>query len=229
MPRLRILHLREKSGHVPDSRKYIVVEGPIGVGKTTLCGLLGDAWKARLVLEEVEENPFLPLFYKDRRSYAFQTQVFFLLSRFRQQQKLGQFDLFENRVVSDYMFAKDRIFASMNLGEHEFSLYDKIAAILEKDVHTPDLVIYLQASMDVILSRITKRGRPYERDMSRSYVEALVNAYNSYFFRTRDLPVLIVNTDGMDFRSRPDQLGMLMRAVEEHRGGIQTYVSRTRG
>ncbi len=213
---------------MPDSRKYIVVEGPIGVGKTTLCGQLGAAWKARLVLEEVEENPFLPLFYRDRRSYAFQTQVFFLLSRFRQQQKLGQFDLFENRVVSDYMFAKDRIFASMNLGEHEFSLYDRIATILERDVHTPDLVIYLQASMDVILSRITKRGRPYERDMSRSYVEALVNAYNSYFFRTRDLPVLIVNTDGMDFRSRPDQLGMLMRAVEEHRGGIQTYVSRTR-
>lgn len=213
---------------MPD-RKYIVVEGPIGVGKTTLCGLLGNVWKAKLVLEEVEENPFLPQFYRDRRSFAFQTQVFFLLSRYRQQQKLGQLDLFSSRVVSDYMFAKDRIFASMNLGEHEFSLYDKIASILERDVHTPDLVIYLQASLDVIQARITKRGRPYEKDMSRSYIEALVNAYNSYFFRTRDLPVLIVNTDGMDFRARSSHLDMLVRAVEEHRGGIQTYVSRMKG
>lgn len=222
---LNPLQLRERSGQVPD-RKYIVVEGPIGVGKTALCGLLGGIWKAKLVLEDVEENPFLPLFYRDRRSYAFQAQIYFLLSRYRQQQKLGQFDLFSNRVVSDYMFAKDRIFASMNLGEHEFSLYEKIATMLEKDVHAPDLVIYLQASLDVILARITRRGRPYEKDMSRSYVEALVNAYNRYFFRTRDLPVLIVNTDGMDFRSRSGDLDMLVRAVEEHRGGIQTLVSR---
>jgi len=208
-------------------KRYIVVEGPIGVGKTTLCGLLGGVWKARLVLEEVEENPFLPMFYRDRRSYAFQTQVFFLLSRYRQQQKLGQLDLFAGPVVSDYMFAKDRIFASMNLSEHEFGLYDRIATILEKDVHTPDLVIYLQASLDVILTRITRRGRTYEKDMRRSYLEALVNAYNSYFFRTRDLPVLIVNTDGLDFRSRAGHLEMLVKAVEEHRGGIQTFVART--
>jgi deoxyguanosine kinase len=207
-------------------QRYVVVEGPIGVGKTTLCGLLAGAWRAQLVLEEVEENPFLPLFYRDRRTYAFQTQVYFLLSRYRQQQKLGQLDLFTSRFVSDYMFAKDRIFAGINLNEHEFSLYEKLSSILSKDMIPPDLVIYLQASLDVILARIGRRGRPYELDLSRSYIEALLNAYNSYFFRTRGIPVLVVNTDGMDFRSRPGDLEGLLKAIERHKGGMQTYVSR---
>lgn len=217
---------RESSGTLPD-RRYVVVEGPIGVGKTTLCGLLATAWRARLVLEEVEENPFLPMFYRDRRAYAFQTQVYFLLSRYRQQQKLGQMDLFAGSVVSDYMFAKDRIFASLNLGEHEFALYEKLAAVLERDVHSPDLIVYLQASPDVIMARISRRGRFYEKDMSRSYLEAVINAYNSFFFRSRSLPVLVVNTDGMDFRERTGDLERLLTAIEEHRGGLQTYSSRT--
>ena len=151
-------------------KHYIVVEGPIGVGKTTLCGLLAEAWKARLVLEEVEENPFLPMFYRDRRAYAFQTQVYFLLSRYRQQQKLGQLDLFTSRVVADYMFEKDRVFAGINLGEHEFQLYDKLAALLGRDVVKPDLVIYLQASVDTLLARNAARGEnqtPYPRAQAR--------------------------------------------------------------
>lgn len=209
--------------------RYVVVEGPIGVGKTTLCGLLSSAWKAKLVLEEVEENPFLPLFYGDRRAHAFQTQIFFLLSRYRQQQKLGQLDLFSSRIVSDYMFAKDRIFAGINLDEQEFSLYEKLSGILSKDLLAPDLVIYLQASLEVLLSRIGRRGRPYERDMSRSYLEALINAYNGFFFRSRNLPVLVVNTDGMDFRGRQGDLEGLLKAVERHRGGMETYVSRLTG
>jgi deoxyguanosine kinase len=210
-------------------KRYVVVEGPIGVGKTTLCGLLAGTWKARLVLEEVEENPFLPLFYRDRRAYAFQTQVYFLLSRYRQQQKLGQLDLFTSRVVSDYMFEKDRIFASINLGEHEFGLYEKLASILERDVHAPDLVVYLQASVDVLLARVSRRGRPFERDMSRAYLEALVNAYNRFFFGSRRVPVLVVNTDEADFRNRPEDMDGLLKAVERHRGGIETYVPRLGG
>jgi len=207
-------------------QRFIVVEGPIGVGKTTLCGLLAEAWKARLVLEEVEENPFLPLFYRDRKNYAFQTQVCFLLSRHRQQVKLGQLDLFSRKVVADYMFEKDSIFAGINLGENEFALYEKLAAVLARDVPKPDLIIYLQASLDVLLARIARRGRPYEHDMSRSYLEALLNAYNSFFFRLRDTPVLVVNTDSIDFRSRPGDLEGILKAVERHRGGMQTYVSR---
>ncbi len=209
-------------------KRYVVVEGPIGVGKTTLCGLLSAAWKARLILEEVEENPFLPLFYRDRKAYAFQTQVYFLLSRYRQQQKLAQLDLFSSRAVSDYMFAKDRIFAQINLGEQEYSLYEKLAGMLERDVQVPDLVIYLQASLDSITTRIARRGRPYEKDMSRSYLEALLNAYNSYFFRTRDLPVLVVNTDGVDFR-KGGELERLIQAVDGHRGGVCSWVSRLKG
>jgi deoxyguanosine kinase len=146
--------------------------------------------------------------------------------RYRQQQKLGQLDLFTSRVVSDYMFAKDGIFAGINLNEHEFSLYEKLSSMLSKDMMPPDLVIYLQASLDVILARIGRRGRPYELDLSRSYVEALLNAYNSFFFRTRGVPVLVVNTDGMDFRSRPGDLEGLLKAIERHKGGMQTYVSR---
>jgi deoxyadenosine/deoxycytidine kinase len=210
---------------LPEQR-YVVVEGPVGVGKTTLCGLLANAWKARLVLEEVEENPFLPLFYGNRKAYAFQTQVYFLLSRYRQQQKLGQLDLFSSRVVSDYMFAKDRIFAGINLNEHEFSLYEKLSSVLSKDLVAPDLVVYLQASLDVLLGRIGRRGRPFELDMSKSYLEALLNAYNSFFFKTKGIPVLVVNTDDMDFRNRPGDMEGLLRAIERHRGGMQTYVSR---
>lgn len=214
---------------MPVEKNYIVVEGPIGVGKTTLCGLLAEAWKARLVLEEVEENPFLPLFYKDRRAYAFQTQVYFLLSRYRQQQKLGQLDLFTSRVVSDYMFEKDRVFAGINLGEHEFQLYDKLAALLGRDVARPDLVIYLQASVDTLLARVSRRGRSFERDMSRSYLEALINAYNRFFFGARNMPVLVVNTDAADFRKRKSDFKSLLGAVEAHRGGIQSFVPRLGG
>ena len=206
--------------------RYVVVEGPIGVGKTTLCKLLAEHWSAGLLLEEVEENPFLSRFYKDRAAWAFQTQIFFMLGRYRQQMQLSQLDLFRESVVADYMFAKDRIFASINLTEDEFTLYSRLSAILGEDMPQPDLVIYLQASSDALQRRISGRGRPFENDISRSYLEKLTDAYNDYFFRARMHPTLVVNTDHADFRRQGRDLEGLLKAMESHSGGVQTYVPR---
>lgn len=220
--------MKEPSGTVErmNEKRYLVIEGPIGVGKTTLCKLLCKRWKAREILEEVEENPFLPDFYRNRRIYGFQTQIFFLLSRFRQQEKLLQLDLFEKRIVSDYMFAKDRIFASVNLSESEYQLYLKLADLLEPRLVKPDLVIYLQASPDVLLQRIARRGRYFERDISISYLQKIVEAYNDYFFRSREQSSLIVNTDSVDFSEESGNLDGLVYATENHRGGTESYVPR---
>jgi deoxyguanosine kinase len=153
--------------------RYIVVEGPIGVGKTSLSNLLSERFRARRILEVVEENPFLSSFYTDRDKYAFQTQIFFLLSRFRQQQELFQQDLFNSVTVSDYLFAKDRIFACLTLDPNELSLYDRVFEALGPRVAKPDLVIYLQARLEVLLQRIKKRGREFERKFDPVYLEEL--------------------------------------------------------
>ena len=207
-------------------KRYVVVEGPIGVGKTTLCRLLAKRWNARLVLEEFEDNPFLSRFYSDRGKYAFQTQLFFTASRFRQQQRMDQLDLFHRRVVADYMFGKDRIFAGVNLAEDELDLYRTIAGILADRLPQPDLVIYLQASLDTLMKRIDARGRPYERNMSRKYLESIRTAYSDCFFRGRRHPVLVVNTDDVDFQASGEALEGLLTAVEAHSGGVETYVPR---
>jgi deoxyguanosine kinase len=156
-----------------DRTRFIAVEGPIGVGKTTLAQILADRVGGRLILEPVEENPFLPAFYEDARKNAFQTQLFFLLSRFQQQQQLFQQDLFARGTVSDYLFAKDRIFAALTLDQNELSLYDRLYEALQPRVVKPDLVIYLQARTEVLLKRIARRGRAYERDLDPGYLEAL--------------------------------------------------------
>jgi deoxyadenosine/deoxycytidine kinase len=161
-------------------KQFVVIEGVIGVGKTTLASYISDLWKAVLVQEEFEENPYLEEFYRDRRRYAFQTQVTFLLSRYQQQQRLLQRDIFSPRVVSDYLFQKDRIFANVNLTDKELFLYDKLFPILERDVPTPDLVVYLQASTPTLLERIHRRARPYEVEMDEAYITALNEAYNFF-------------------------------------------------
>src|SRR3954468_6118431 len=153
--------------------RYIVVEGPIGGGKTSLANILTERYSARRVLEVVEENPFLASFYQDRQKYAFQTQLFFLLSRFKQQQDLFQQDLFSNVTVSDYLFAKDRIFASITLDSNELALYERIYEHLGPRVLKPDLVIYLQARLEVLLARIRKRGREFERKFDADYLAEL--------------------------------------------------------
>ncbi|MBC8145226.1 MAG: deoxynucleoside kinase [bacterium] len=179
--------------------RYIAVEGVIGAGKTTLATMLADRFGARLVLERFEENPFLADFYKDQARFAFQTQIFFLLSRYRQQQEFHQLDLFYENVISDYIFDKDKIFASLTLGEHEMALYESVLAALESSVPKPDLVIYLQSGLTRLVSNIRSRGRAMEESISMGYLRDLAAAYAQYFFHYTGAPVLIVNTANMDF------------------------------
>ncbi|GMT96912.1 deoxynucleoside kinase [Corallococcus caeni] len=208
--------------------RYIVVEGPIGVGKTSLTHLLTERLGSRRILEVVEENPFLSSFYGDRQKFAFQTQVFFLLSRFRQQQELFQQDLFRAVTVSDYLFAKDRIFANLTLASDELALYDRVFEALGPRVPQPDLVIYLQAQLDVLLHRIKKRGREFERKFDAGYLEALTHAYNDFFAHYQDTPLLVVNTSDIDFVHNEQDREDLMQAIASAKSGVQHYTPRSR-
>ncbi|WP_456406336.1 deoxynucleoside kinase [Caldithrix abyssi] len=203
---------------------YIAVEGVIGAGKTTLADMLAKTLGAHLILEEFEENPFLEDFYRDPEHYAFQTQIFFLLSRFRQLQELRQVDLFRQKVVSDYIFEKDRIFATLNLSEKEMKLYDGIARLIEKEVPRPDLVIYLQASTQHLMENIRKRGRPYEKNIEYEYIDALNELYNRFFFHYTRTPLLVINTDEIDFKNNEDDYRDILVQINQHTGGTRYYV-----
>jgi deoxyadenosine/deoxycytidine kinase len=194
------------------------------VGKTSLARLLAERLHARLLLEEPEQNPFLEDFYKDPRRHAFSTQMFFLVSRYQELRELRQPDLFHDAVVSDYLFQKDRIFANLNLNDRELQLYDKIAPLLEAELPPPNLVVYLQASPDVIWNRIQQRGRPYERVMDPKYTATLAEAYNYFFFHYREAPLLVVNTNEMNFVDRRADLEELVARIEEHKEGV-AYLS----
>jgi len=206
--------------------KYIAIEGPIGVGKTALAEMLAQRLGAKLVLEQVEENPFLDRFYEDMPTYAFQTQVFFLLSRHRQQQELKQPGLFEDTVVSDYVFEKERVFAGLNLTDHELALYDKIYELLSREVVRPDVIVYLQARTEVLLSRLKQRGRPYEASIDPEYVEALADSYNHYFLHYEASPLLIVNTEQLDFVRNREDFEDLFKAIESTTSGRRFYSPR---
>ncbi len=203
--------------------RYIVVEGPIGVGKSSLTNLLAERFHARRVMEVVEENPFLSSFYGDRDKFAFQTQMFFLLSRFKQQQELFQQDLFNSVTVSDYLFAKDRIFAHLTLDPNELALYERVFEALGPRVTKPDLVIYLQARLDVLLGRIKKRGREFERKFDPVYLEDLCRKYNDFFFHYQDTPLLVVNTSEIDFVNNEADLENLLNVVRQTRRGTHHY------
>ncbi|HZZ83769.1 MAG TPA: deoxynucleoside kinase [Anaeromyxobacteraceae bacterium] len=208
----------------PEQARYICVEGPIGVGKSTLASLLAERFGGRLIAEEVEENPFLAAFYGDRQKHAFQTQLFFLLSRFQQQQALLQQDLFSQLTVSDYLFSKDRIFASLTLDPNELALYERVYESLGPRVPRPDLVIYLQARQEVLLSRIRHRGREFERHFDAAYLAQLAKAYNDYFFHYDDTPLLVVNTSDIDLVSSEADLEALVNVIRKHRAGTQHYI-----
>ena len=202
---------------------YIAVEGPIGVGKTSLANLISKELGARLILEQFEENPFLPEFYKDPERFSFQTQLFFLLQRYRQQQELRQVDMFQNLLITDYLFVKDRLFASLNLNEKEMQLYDTVANLLEKNVIRPDLVIYLQADTKTLMNNIANRGREMEEVISKAYIDALGQVYTEYFFRYQDSPLVIINTSNIDFVHNENDLKEIINFIRKPVSGTKFF------
>jgi deoxyadenosine/deoxycytidine kinase len=202
---------------------HIAIEGTIGVGKTSLAQILGDRLEAKLILEEFEENPFLVDFYKNSEQFAFQTQLFFLLSRYRQQQQLQQTDLFTKTLISDYMFVKDRLFAALNLNDKEMSLYNAVARILEKNVTSPDMVIFLQSDTDRLMQNIKLRSREYEKLIDWKYIDALNQMYNEYFFRYNDSPLLIINTNDIDFVNNKNDLEEIIEFIRTPGEGTRYF------
>ena len=202
-----------------DHLHYVAIEGVIGAGKTSLAHLLEQKLSGRIVLEEFEENPFLEDFYRDPEHYAFQTQIFFLLSRYRQQEEIMQYDLFEKRIIADYMFVKDRIFATLNLNEKEMTLYNMLARVLEKRIIKPDLAIYLKASTKRIMHNIRKRGRSYERTIEEEYIAALNNLYEEFFWNYTATPLLIINIENLDFVKNENHLSRVLVEISKHRSG----------
>ena len=202
---------------------HIAVEGTIGVGKTSLAKILGERLEAKLILEEFEENPFLVDFYKDPERFAFQTQLFFLLSRYRQQQELQQTDLFTKALISDYMFVKDRLFAALNLNDKEMGLYNSVARILEKNVSSPDMVIFLQSDTDRLMLNIKKRGREYETSIDWKYIDALNQIYNEFFFRYDKSPLLIINTNDIDFVNNKTDLEEIIEFIRTPGEGTRYF------
>ena len=206
-----------------DAPRFIAVEGPIGVGKTSLARKLADSLSAETVLEEVFENPFLARFYQDGQSAALPAQMFFLFARARQIEGLRQSDLFATVRVSDYLFAKDRLFAELNLSPDELALYDQVEESLRVDPPVPDLVIYLQASVDSLLDRIARRGIGFERAINRQYLERLTDAYARYFHAYDEGPLLIVNASQIDPISSDADYEQLFRQIERTTGGRHFY------
>ena len=202
---------------------YVAIEGAIGVGKTSLAKLLSDKLGAKLILEKFEDNPFLSEFYDDPERFAFQTQLFFLLQRYQQQQELRQVDMFHNLLISDYMFIKDRLFAALNLDEKEMSLYDSIANMLERNIINPDLIIYLQADTNTLMKNIAKRGRDFEANISYDYINALNEIYTEYFFRYNETPLVIINTNHIDFVNNSADLDQVIDYIRQPVSGTKFF------
>jgi deoxyadenosine/deoxycytidine kinase len=204
---------------VPTPHRYVVIEGPIGVGKTSLVRRLGQSFGSELVLEQDAENPFLERFYRNPRAVAFQTQLYFLFQRSRQLQDLRQSDLFEKVRVADYMLEKDRLFARLTLDDEEFALYEQVYERLAIDAPLPDLIVYLQAPVDVLLERIARRGIDYEQQIERRYLERLTEGYARFFLEYDASPVLIVNAAEIDpIGDEADYQSLLAEIVRPRKG-----------
>jgi deoxyadenosine/deoxycytidine kinase len=207
--------------------RHIAVEGPIGVGKTTLAELLAKEQGARLIREQPDDNPFLASFYKDPRRNAMSTQLFYLLQRYQQQGDMAQGDLFApGGIVSDYLFSKDRLFAALTLSDDEMALYERIYQLLRPRVATPDLVVYLQARTPVLLERIRKRGRAAEKPIRAEYVEDVARAYSEFFFHYAEGPLLIVDASELDFESNPEHWADLLAVIRRTRAGVNHWTRR---
>lgn len=208
---------------INNNLEYIAIDGVIGVGKTTLTQMLVDEFSGRTVFEIVEENPFLADFYQDPKRYAFQTQMFFLLSRYRQQQEIPQRELFQGLIVADYIFAKDKIFAYLNLEDRELLLYEKIVTLLERDIPKPDLVIYLKSTPERLMKNIKLRGRTFERNMSFEYIKSLNAAYNNFFNHYKDTPLLTINSTEMDFVNNDSDFKKIVELIQMDIKGTFVY------
>ena len=206
-----------------DRLRYIVVEGPIGVGKTSLARRLAAKLQAELMLEEAEKNPFLANFYEDKRRYAFAAQLFFLLSRTEQSRQLSQGDLFASATVSDYLIDKDMLFARLNLEEAEFRLYQKLYSDLSPQTPTPDLVIYLQASPATLTQRVRRRGLQYEQAMGEHYLTELSRLYTEFFYHYDAAPLLIVNSERLNFADSDEDFELLFQRISEMRGAREFF------
>jgi deoxyadenosine/deoxycytidine kinase len=209
-----------------ERRAYIALEGPIGVGKTTLAQVLARELNARLMLEEGEQNPFLARFYEDPEKYAIPVQLYFLLTRYNQQRELLQRPLLEQATVADYLFAKDRIFANLNLAPDELVLYEQVYKLLDAKMAKPDLVVYLLARIDVLAERLRRRNRDFERDISYEYLERVSTAYRDFFFYYDEAPLLVVDTSEIDFVNNSSDLADLIREIDRAGQGVLHYVPR---
>lgn len=198
--------------------RYVVVEGPIGSGKSTLARLLAEHYGADLLMEDPGTNPFLPLFYRDMKRHALATQMFFLFQRVNQLSTIRQPDLFERKTIADYMLAKDRLFAKLTLDDNEFNLYSQLYNHLRPQAPAPDLVIYLQASVDQLMARIQRRGRPMEKSIGEDYMMRLCESYTRHFYDYAESPLLIVNSDRFNFVEHRDHFELLLTRIESMRG-----------
>ena len=207
--------------------RHVAIDGPIGVGKTSLVNLLTKRFRGTKILEDAD-NPFLDDFYKDKRGAAFRTELFFLLSRYKQQQELVQRQLFQQTTLVDYVFEKSRLFAYLNLDDSELMIYDKLYSLLSESVPRPDLIVYLQAPTEVLLKRVKARGRPEETQLSEEYLAEVNRAYNHYFFHYTQTPLLVVNTEGVDFARSEEDVADLLKQIRTMGKGTQYYVPRVR-
>ncbi len=205
---------------------YFAIEGVIGAGKTTLATLLSEKLDAKVILEDPEANPYLDDFYRDPQRYAFQIQLFFLLSRYRQLLQLPQQDLFHKYLIADYLFAKDKIFAYLNLEKRDLVLYERVATHLERELPKPDLVIYLQTSTGRLVANIKGRNKSYEKHISADYIKQLNEAYNAFFFRYTETPLLVINTTEIDFVKNADDLDDLIEQILHPPTGMKYYIPR---
>ncbi len=206
---------------------HIAIEGGIGVGKTTLAQGLARKLNASLLLESTEDNPFLEMFYQDPERHRLSVQLSFLFSRLKQWQTLIQQDLFHSVMVSDYLFAKDRLFAMTNLSDEEFALYNQVAQVVTIDLPKPDLVIYLQSTPEVALHRINQRNRHMEKGINLDYLKQVTATFDKYFFHYQETPLLVVQTDRIDFANRPEALDMLIQRMNNMRSGTEFWADYT--